>query len=478
MQEARRHYDRVLDLWDRVRDPEGVTGMSRSSVLERAAEAHWLAGNEAPALALARSALEAAELARDHAAAARIEERLAIYLWSAGDSDAALAAARRAAAWSAAGPPSTDRARALCAEGRMLVMRSRNLEARERLEEALRIALEVGARAEQADALNYLGCAVSFLGDYPTAIDHLRSAVRLARESGVLARGLSQYENLSEILAESGQLEHALDVAGEGIDAARELGMQRSYGLVLAGRAARCALALGRTEEAGRLTSAALELGEDKFFAFNVLEARGRYEIARGDLDGAERYLGVAASMAARSDDLMWAGPVAAARAELALWRKQPEAALQLVRATLQLAPDRECLQHTSGLHAVGMRALADLALAARARHKDDSHVDAATALLARLTDGLIHRSPSAVPRSASRPTSLWPPRNWSEPADTRIPTVGARRAAWPTPQARSDWGPTHAGALARRCSNEASGKRRRLRSARPGARPSPRTSP
>ena len=47
----------------------------------------------------------------------------------------------------------------------------------------------VDARPEQADALNYLGCAVSFLGDYPTAIGHLRSAVRLARESGVLVRG-------------------------------------------------------------------------------------------------------------------------------------------------------------------------------------------------------------------------------------------------------------------------------------------------
>jgi tetratricopeptide (TPR) repeat protein len=144
-----------------------------------------------PALALARSALERAELARDHAAAARVEERLAIYLWSAGESEAALAAARRAAAWSAAGRPSTGHARALCAEGRLLVMRSRNLEARERLEEALRIARHLGARAEEAEALNYLGCALSFLGDYPTAIDHLRAAVRISRESGVLARGLS-----------------------------------------------------------------------------------------------------------------------------------------------------------------------------------------------------------------------------------------------------------------------------------------------
>ncbi len=254
--------------------------------------------------------------------------------------------------------------------------------------------------------------------------------------------------------------------------------MQRSYGLVLAGRAARCALALGRTKEAGRLTSAALELGEDKFFAFNVLEARGRYEIARGDLDRAERYLGVAASMAARSDDLMWAGPVAAAQAELALWRKRPEAALQLVRATLQLAPDRECLQHTSGLHAVGMRALADLALAARARHKDDSHVDAAAALLARLTDRLDSSFPLGGPPIRVQADVALAAAELERAGGHADPDRWRTASGVPDAAGQVGLGPTHAGAWARRCSNEVSGKRRRLSSARPGARPSPRTSP
>lgn len=63
------------------------------------------------------------------------------------------------------------------------------------------------------------------------------------------------------------------------------------------------ALALGRTAEAGELTSAALELGEQTFFAFNVLEARVRYELLRGEFDAAERYLAAANGMAARVGD-------------------------------------------------------------------------------------------------------------------------------------------------------------------------------
>ena len=147
--EARRQYERVLELWDRVAEPERITGLPRSALLARAADATWLAGDETGAVALAREALEHPQLQHDDAGAAQVEERLASYLWTAGDSDGALQAARRAVARLDGREPSADRARALCAEGRMLVMRSRNREARERLEESLEIARTVGAPARR-----------------------------------------------------------------------------------------------------------------------------------------------------------------------------------------------------------------------------------------------------------------------------------------------------------------------------------------
>jgi tetratricopeptide (TPR) repeat protein len=129
IQEARGQYERVLELWDRVAEPERITGLPRSVLLARAADATWLAGDETGAVALARGALEHPELQDDDAGAARVEERLASYLWTAGDSDGALQSARRAVARLDGREPSADRARALCAEGRMLVMRGRNQEA-------------------------------------------------------------------------------------------------------------------------------------------------------------------------------------------------------------------------------------------------------------------------------------------------------------------------------------------------------------
>lgn len=388
--ETRRHLGQALELWERVDDPAGLTGIARSDLLRCAADAAWLGGDEPGAVARGRAALDEPDVQSDPVRAALVQERLATYLWGFGDSDAALRAARAAVELLPSDPPTADRARALCGEGRMLVMRSRNEEARQRCEEALVVARAAGARDEEGVALNYLGSALAFLGDYGQAISHLREAVRIAREAPAAARGCPEYENLSEVLAEAGTAERGFEVALEGIGVARELGVERSYGVVLLGRAALCALALGRIDDADRLTEHALDLGAESFFGLNALEARGRFELLRGDFAAADRHLAMARTMASRSSDLMWAGPVAAVRAELELWRGRPRQAVELVSAALTLAPERECLQHTSEVHANGSRAYADIAQAADAlgdTSRGGRAADAAVELRARLED-------------------------------------------------------------------------------------------
>jgi DNA-binding CsgD family transcriptional regulator len=284
----------------------------------------------------------------------------------------------------------------------MLVMRSQNLAARSRCQEAL----AVGAREEEGQALNYLGGALAFLGDSEQAIAHLEEAVRISRAVAAGSRGYSEYENLGEVLADAGRIEQGLAVAREGIAVAREFGVQRSYGVVLMGRAALCALALGRVRDADQLTDEALDLGEESFFAFNALEARGRSEILRGEFAAAEERLGTARTMAARFGDLMWVGPIAAASSEMELWRSQPGAAAEIVAAALALAPERECLQHTSELHANGARAHADLAQAADAlRETGDSEraARAATALSERLRERIRSSFPLGEPPARTR---------------------------------------------------------------------------
>jgi predicted ATPase len=157
-------------------------------------------------------------------------------------------------------------------------------------------------------------------------------------------------------------------------------------------------LAGDETRAVAELTKAALELGEETFFAFNALEARGRYELVRGDLDAADRHLAAAETMGSRSGDPMWAGPVAAARAEVALWRGDAQMAAAIVHKTLAIAPERQCLQHTSELHAVGARALAELALAARAGRQDAAANAGPAGLLTRLEDRLTSAFPLGAP--------------------------------------------------------------------------------
>jgi DNA-binding CsgD family transcriptional regulator/tetratricopeptide (TPR) repeat protein len=404
--EARRHLERALELWPRVNDPARLTGVTRSDLLRRAADAAWLGGDEPGAVALGRAALDEPDVQDDPVRAALVQERLAIYFWGCGDSDAALRSARAAVELLPSDPPTAHLARALCGEGRMLVMRSRNEEARLRCEEALVVARAVGARREEGVALNYLGSALAFLGDYRHAIGHLQAAIRISREGPAGARGCPEYENLSEALAEDGRAEAGLELALEGIGVALELGVERSYGVVLRGRAALCALAVGRLDDVDRLTEQALDLGAESFFGFNALEARGRYEVQRGDFAAADRHLEVARTMAARSDDLMWAGPIAAVSAELELWRGRPQQAVELVTAALALAPERECLQHSSEAHANGCRAYADLAQSARGRgdtRGGQRAAEAALELRSRLEDRIDSSFPLGQPPARTR---------------------------------------------------------------------------
>jgi DNA-binding CsgD family transcriptional regulator len=391
--DARRHYEQALELWERVADPAQLAGLARWELLRRAADAVWLAGDEQGAVALARAALAEPDLVAE----AQIHGRLATYLWGSGQSEEALRAARSAVELLPADPPTADRARALTAEGRMLVMRSQALEARGRCAEALAVARAAGARDVEGEALNYLGSALAFLGDGEGAIAHLREAVAILRAHAGGARGCPEYENLGEILADTGRHGEGLAVAREGIAVARELGVERSYGVVLRGRAALCALALADVTEVERLTAEAFDLGGESFFAFNALEAAGRCALLRGDLAAAERHLQVAEAMGERFGDVMWIGPIAAARAELELWRRQPAQAVDIVAGVLAHARERESLHHTAELHAHGARAYADLAQAAGAL-RDAGRRELAAESAAALRDRLGERMAGSFP--------------------------------------------------------------------------------
>jgi hypothetical protein len=65
-------------------------------------------------------------------------------------------------------------------------MVSRFAEARGPAEEAVAIAGQVGACAEEANARTALGSALGYLGDADAGLAELEAAVRLARQAGAV----------------------------------------------------------------------------------------------------------------------------------------------------------------------------------------------------------------------------------------------------------------------------------------------------
>ena len=118
--EAQAHYERALELWDRVPDPSGLAGMDRVSLLENAAR---VAAEVEPSRAVSYllSALEIPDTQLDPSRAGLLHERLGQSRWMAGDSDGALAAYEEAVRLVPAVPPSNARARVLAGLAQVLM---------------------------------------------------------------------------------------------------------------------------------------------------------------------------------------------------------------------------------------------------------------------------------------------------------------------------------------------------------------------
>ena len=116
--EARRHYERALELWDDD-SSRGDAGPDRIGVLQRAAECAVLTGAYERAVQLGRMAINAAEIAAatgDERVPDRLgvlHDRLRWYLWEAGDVAAAQAAVEEALRLTPAQPPTAARTRIL-----------------------------------------------------------------------------------------------------------------------------------------------------------------------------------------------------------------------------------------------------------------------------------------------------------------------------------------------------------------------------
>jgi DNA-binding CsgD family transcriptional regulator/tetratricopeptide (TPR) repeat protein len=311
--EADSHYQRALKLWERVPDPGRPAGLDRVELLARAAEAAAFTGAVERAAALLEEALDQVDPTAEPVRAAVLLASLGAHRRTTGDEPGALAAHQLAERLLAGAPASTERARVLASHALTLNMISETRQAIRYCEEAIAVARQVGARDEEARALDLLGACLDH-EDPDRAIALHREARRIAEEVGDAETMVATYMNLSHVLAGVGRDHEALQDAQEGYRRARQLGLERAIGSYVAANLANGLLAAGRWEECERLTGELL--AGDSWCASELLACKGRLLTRRGDFAAARNHLDRSLQLSAPSDrGEAWLG-----LAELALW--------------------------------------------------------------------------------------------------------------------------------------------------------------
>ena len=365
---AMHEFERALDLWDDVEDPQGVAGFDRVELLRKAGLAAYLTADYRRAVAHRKEADRSVDRAADPLRAGILREELGRGLWVLGDGAGALEAYREAVAITPADRPTAERARALSGLGQILMLLDRYTESAALCQEAISVARQVDARAQEGHALNSYGRDLTLLGTCADGITAVRDALEIARETRTSDDIGRAWVNLVESLYDCGLGGETIEAAAEGIRASDELGMEHSYGHYIRLNGAASAYAFGRWDLAGTwakeaMTRAPTGWGAELYRFANTLilyVAEGAFDVVDAGLARAFTLLDVTSSA-------QFIGPIHAAAAERELWRHRPLEALALAERGIEwMAPSEDGIQ-TLRLCRVAVWAAADLGEAARA---------------------------------------------------------------------------------------------------------------
>ena len=323
--EARDHYERALELWERVPAPGQPAGLDRVDLLSRAAQAAVFSGAVRHAIGLVQDALGRLDPADEPVRTAVLLACLGDHKRDAGNESQALAAYQEAERLLAGTPPSTERASVLAGHARTLSLTWQTQEAIRYCEEAIAVARAVGARAEEAHALSTLGLCLDVLGELDRAAALQRQARRIAEEVGDIDNIMRTYVNLSHALSMAGREQDAVDDARQGYRRASQLGLERGAGSAVASNLAWSLLATGRWEECAQLTHDVL--ATDSGYAYNLHACRGLLLARRGDFAAARDQL----ERSMRLSPPATRDPAWEILAELALWEGRHDEAQRVL---------------------------------------------------------------------------------------------------------------------------------------------------
>jgi class 3 adenylate cyclase/DNA-binding CsgD family transcriptional regulator len=389
--EAFHHYGRALKLWGQVSDAEVRAGRDHVEVLQRAAEAVSISGDNEQALDLIDRALHEVDPRVEPARAGLLHERRGTYLMITRDIAFKFEALREALRLVPADPPSTERARLLISFAETLVVAARNEEARATSEEAVAIARQLNAEPELGYALCVVGWSQAAFGAFEDGIASLREACRLAEKYPDPNRVARAYGWLGEVLMQAGRLEDAVEASLSGRALMKRLGLagywHDNYLLM---NAAEALFKLGRWDEADRLATQALAEARPDYSSGPLLIVT-MLEIGRGDFQAAEAHLErIEVSLHGEADKVRCYAELVA---ELWVWQGRLEEARAAVQDGLDRVASTDERVRSGKLLCLGMRVEADQAERGRAHH-DQGGVEAAI----RAADALASQAAAMVP--------------------------------------------------------------------------------
>ncbi|MBB5955835.1 DNA-binding CsgD family transcriptional regulator [Saccharothrix tamanrassetensis] len=374
--EALRHLEQALKLWQAVPAAERPAGVTELMLLRRASWAAGTAGQPERAIAFARSGTllvdaeapeEAAEMWRRFAQALQVID---------GTEDEKFSAIEEAWRLVRDRPASPARAWVLAVWAAALRHDRKYTEARERAEEAVRDGRAAGAEAAVADALATLGLLDEAASEVESARDRLEEAVACAMEVEAVSTELRARYFLGLHHYDLGELADAARVFDEGMARAKQTGLTwSSYGLELRILQVLTRYYIGEWEGAA-VAAEPPGLRVSSTVSARLAAAGTHVTVSRGEFDQAERLLGEL-----RSDwhrDLQIALITGGTGAELALWRGQPELAVERVSDAIEWTRREGGDWALAGIRLAALGVAGYVELAARARRRRDAAAEGA----------------------------------------------------------------------------------------------------
>jgi DNA-binding CsgD family transcriptional regulator/tetratricopeptide (TPR) repeat protein len=421
--EALQHLERALELWDLVPGAAELVGLDLAALLAWTAEVADETGAGPEAVELIRRAIA---LVDDPVRAALLHESLGRFLIPFGSYEAGLAAFRTAVDLVPVEPITPERAHVLAALGNALMLGWRHAESRERCEQALELARQVGARRSEFRALGVLGVDLAYLGRTEDGLGCLWEALRLAEDSGSPQDLGRAYIFLTDVLTMLGRPRESVQVAATGIALARKHGTEHGSDMPLVVNLMEALFDLGEWDEADRVGTAAIRAGGAQW-PHQRLVQRAALDIGLGHFNRARADL--QAVLATVHHDKRGRAAFDITRAELALWERRWDDAEHAVGDGLRRLPAQEAALLRVQLCAQGLRAQAELAALARARRDSDAlttRLQRARQLLTAAREAAVEAAPVTPTAAAWRAVAeaeydraqAHPnPRSWEEAA-------------------------------------------------------------